>query len=509
MNYNANADSILKKLSMLLNKNSKDTSFENQDKILASEENVISLMTKLLTDKKTKVEVLNICEEIFTADLSKSSKDKQRFFDYMKYDIPKILFNTLKKELNALDVENFSLTLNTINNIVKSDEVKYEPLAGDYYTKSLIECITQHSKLSDNEVSQQLKNKLVDVLVFIAPQSRRVSVSDFTRECLISKNLHPQLMKFWRDSSSNIDYECLKGLHEFMQSDDKNHLNILHLLSDLPVERFNSNASKKIYSVLAEMLEKKPTLKLKILDIVCRLYAVRHKYDNSAQIKANSLLYTIANKYPETIDCIEQFTHKKISQLAPRRDTLPNLEYVFIGKEKPCHEKFKTLYDGDFPSKFSGGLWASPQAENGHSEWYNYCMKNAPNLLSKTNCYHIVPKKDCRCLVAQSLNDFSPYLYQEKSGCLKFDSKALCEDYDCIYVPKIEIFGNNKIFWGAPSLVVLKADKFDAYTEDEWQLHKRLKKKINDTNENCSETKSATNNPRSSVIHGTDGRDGR
>lgn len=482
MDHSTNADIILKEVSSLVKKYSEDTRFVNKDDLLDSEENVISLIAEHIGNKKSKVEILNICEKIFITDLSKLSKDKQRFFNYMRYDIPEILFKTLEKELNASDAENFTLTLDTINNIVKTDAVRYDPLADDHYAKPLIECL-QRSKHLNNDVSQQLKNKLIDTLVITTSDSRRISFSDFIKGCLKSKNLHPQLLRFWKNSSGDIDYECVKGLREFMLIDNKNHLNLLHIISDLPVTRFSPDAAKMTYSVLAEILDKKPILKHKILDIVSRLYTIEYKYDNSAHIKANVLLYNIANKYPDTIDRIEQITHKKIDMLAPHLDVLPDLEYIFMGKEKPCSEKFKTISEGEYPSKFSGGLWASPQTANGYSEWCNYCMENAPYLLANTNSYHIVPKKNCRCLVAQSIDDLAPYFSREKNGCLKFDCKALCDNYDCLFVPKVEIFGNNKIYWGASSLVILKANKFDAYTEKEWIIRKQLSKKSKNYNE--------------------------
>lgn len=84
MTDSLDADIILKEISALMKKYSGDVSFDDPYKLLASEEKVISLMSDHLDNKKSKVELLDICEKVFTTDLSKLSKDKQRFFNYMR-----------------------------------------------------------------------------------------------------------------------------------------------------------------------------------------------------------------------------------------------------------------------------------------------------------------------------------------------------------------------------------------------------------------------------------------
>ena len=300
---------------------------------------------------------------------------------------------------------------------------------------------------------------------------------DFTLECL-KQNSYQKLRNFIQETpDTKVERYCIEGVQKFTDINTEKYLNVINLLQDLPIERFEAEIIKRICAIIDNIVDRKPSLKHKVLDVVSRIYQ-SPRNDDASHIKINSFLYRLVEKYPETKECIENITHTEISRLAPRVDKLPNLEYIFMGKEKPSAEKFKTIYNGTLPNKFSGGLWASPKTENGHSAWYNWSESVGETCwTTNANTYYIQPKNNCRCLVANSMDDLKPYFYNETCELIKFDVKALAKDYDCIYVSD-ENDPKFRYFWMVDSLVVLKADKFDAYTEKEWQEHKRLSQKI-------------------------------
>lgn len=302
---------------------------------------------------------------------------------------------------------------------------------------------------------------------------------DFTLKCL-EQSSYQQLCNFIQNATdANVERYCLEGVQKFTDSNTEKSLNVIKLLQDLPLERFDKEVIKRVCAVIDDIVDRKPSLRHKVLDVASRIYQSPNN-DNASRIKTNSFLYRLVQKYPEIREYVENLTHTQISKLAPRVDKLPDLEYIFMGKEKPSAGKFKTIYNGTLPNKFSGGLWASPKTENGHSAWYNWSERMGETCWTTgAKAYYIQPKKDCRCLVAYSMDDLKPYFYNETYELIKFDVKALKKDYDCIYVSDMNDI-KFRYFWMVDSLVVLKADKFDAYTEKEWQKHKQLGKKIKD-----------------------------
>ncbi|MBR6356402.1 MAG: hypothetical protein IKR92_06080, partial [Alphaproteobacteria bacterium] len=197
----------------------------------------------------------------------------------------------------------------------------------------------------------------------------------------------------------------------------------------------------------------------------------------------------IGQRYPETIKRIEEFTGKKVEQLAPKSCKLPDLEFIYIGKEKPSAEKFKEIYtQNGIWAKFRGGLWTSPKTANGHSEWYNFNKYEGDSeYLDTRTAYYIEPTKDSRCLVVESLQDLEPYMLRDEY-CVTLDVNALKNDYDCVYVedPHDDKFNMHLDGWDVSTLVMIKADKFKAFTEEEWENHKLITGKIKHNNTNSS-----------------------
>ena len=310
--------------------------------------------------------------------------------------------------------------------------------------------------------------------------STKSDCMDFTLTCL-KQNSYQQFQDFIQNApNSDVVNYCLGALQKFTEDIPEGHLKIVNLLQNLPLEKLDADAIKRVCAIVDDIVDRKPSLKHKALEVVKRIHQ-SSRNNKASHLKINSLLYRLAQKYPETKENIENMTHTPIAQLAPRTDKLPDLEYIFMGKEKSSAEKFKAIYNGTLPNKFSGGLWASPKTENGHSAWYNWSESVGETCWTTgANAYYIQPKDDCRCLVANSMDDLEPYFYNETCELIKFDVKALAKDYDCIYVSD-ENSSKFRYFWMVDSLVVLKADKFDAYTEEKWVAHKQMGEKIKNT----------------------------
>ena len=324
-------------------------------------------------------------------------------------------------------------------------------------------------------------------------------------DCLGDKLNIQQFTQTWQKTSSEgFDFGCLKGLQKYIQSNKIHCLSALNLFPKIPMYHFDANALKMAYSVLDDIIDRKPSLKCKALDVI-ELISQSPNNDESSRIKANHLLYHIGQKYPETIKRIEEFTGKNLEQLAPKNCKLPDFEFIYMGKEKPSAEKFKEIYTEDgLGLKFRGGLWTSPKTANGHSEWYNWDkFEGFSEDLDKQTAYYIEPTKDSRCLVVDSLQDLEPYMLRNEYFAT-LDVKALKKDYDCVYVedPRDGKFNLCLNGWDVSTLVMLKADKFKAFTAEEWERHKQVSQKIRHNTNNDRYTAKNNISPDDAYIRG-------
>ena len=315
-------------------------------------------------------------------------------------------------------------------------------------------------------------------------------------DCFCDQPNIQQFVQTWQKTSSEgFDYGCLKGLQKYIQNNKINCLSALNMFPRLPLYRFDEETLKMTYAILDDVVDKKPNLKHKVLDLVELLYQSPNN-SHFSTTRVESMLFRMARKYPETIERIEKFTSKKIAQLEPHSDILPDLEYVFMGREKPCTDKFEQPETDGHGLKFAGGLWTSPKTANGHSEWYNWAKyEEFYENIDEQNIYYIEPTKDSRCLVVESLQDLEPYILNAT-----IDVNTLKKDYDCIYVedPRDDKFNNDELNlylegWDVSTLVMLKADKFKAFTAEEWERHKQVSQKIKH-NDNTNSSSSAKNN---------------
>ena len=452
------------------------------DNIYSIDDKIHSLLSDKLAEKSSKSETLAFCEKVFAKDASHLYTDDVITLKCLKKMIPEILVHNIENELSHQNVKGAFATLKTLNNIINKSKIKDSSLAIDF-AQCLVKC------------QQPLRDEVYNSMMRVWPKgddgNDMYLGSDFTKACLsVKPNMQQQLIQTWQNTSgSEFDYGCLKGVQELIENNQADCLNIVSMFPRLPVYRFDANSLKMAYSVLDAIADKKPNLKHKVLDVV-EWISQSPNNNKASQTKAQSLLYHIAQKYPETKDRIEEFTGRKIEQLAPHSNAIPDQEFIFMGYEKPCAEKFKEIYTKrGLGLKFRGGLWTSPKTANGHSEWYNW-KKFEDDSPEEQTAYYVEPKKDCRCLVIQSLEDIEPYKVKEKWND-SLDVNALKKDYDCIYVedPHDDKFNLCLDGWDVSTLVILKADKFNAYTEEEWQTHKRITGKIkhsNDTNSKSS-----------------------
>lgn len=448
---------------------------------------ICKLLSNKLAEKSYKSETLAFCERVFEKDSSHLVTDDSIPLTYLKKMIPKILVHNIETEFSHQNIKGAFATLKTLNNIIDKSKIKDSSLAA-VFAQSLVKC------------QQPLRDELYNSMMRVWPEGKDSNDiylgSNFTKACLsVKPNMQQQLIQTWKNtSSSEFDYGCLKGMQELIENNQADCLSIINMFPRLPVYRFDANSLKMAYSVLDTIADKRTNLKHKVLDVV-EWMSQSPNNNKASQTKAQSLLYHIAQKYPETQERIEEFTGKRIEQLAPHSNAIPDQEFIFMGYEKPCAEKFKEIHHvGGLGLKFGGGLWTSPKTANGHSEWYNW-QKYQDYSPEEQTAYYVEPKKDCRCLVIQSLEDIEPYKLEEKYNS-KLDVNALKRDYDCIYVedPNDEKFDREMGGWDVSSLVILKADKFNAYTEEEWQTHKRIIGKIkhsNDTNSKSSGEKNS------------------
>ena len=399
--------------------------------------------------------------------------------------------DNIKIELSNQNIAGASLTLTILNNTI--DKIAIAPECPKIYNTSSEDILYSLEKgfIHCLEKSpQHLKDSLLDSLLYVCSKDSdfhkkyyATIVEDFTRCCLDPKlNLQSQFVKFCHDEKGEFfDYTCLNTIKKSIQQDKANCLNVINILPRLPIQRFDANSLKMMYSVLDIIIDKNPNLRHKVLDIMESIYQYPNN-DKSSHIRANSLLSRMAKQYPEVTNRIQNFTGKPIVQLEPRCDILPNLEFIFMGQEKPCVEKFKELREFKGSNKFWGGLWASPKIENGYSQWYNWSKTHYNPYAKGASFYYVEPTKDSRCLVVESFEDLAPYSCVSRLSDNVIDLEALQKDYDCIYVNDPDNWEKYKNYlegWEVSSLVMLKADKFNAYTEEEWQTHRRLVDKIN------------------------------
>lgn len=250
-------------------------------------------------------------------------------------------------------------------------------------------------------------------------------------------------------------------------------------------QSYSIDEAKTMFSICDEIIEQNPLLRKHAVKFMEELYrhAEYRDADGSAHVRYNNILYRIAANYPILKNQIENdIIHREVKE--PRYDKLPDKEWIHIGAgEKPCDEKFNVVHaDGVLPN-IRGGLYVAPKTENGLSEWNNWFVEAGEQDYRSGNIYYLEPKEDAKCLVVYAEKDIKPYLVADYS-CKKptIDAKALAKDYDCVYMGISEgkfgeHFGTN---FNVSSLIFLKPNTFDAYTEEEWGQHKVVQKKIND-----------------------------
>ena len=253
------------------------------------------------------------------------------------------------------------------------------------------------------------------------------------------------------------------------------HKCIAYLRENALTHPMSNDEIKVGYSICDEIIEQNPELREFSITVFKNLY--HNTGNNSAsRRRAENILYRIANKYSKFKNFIEQDIVKR-PLLQPQYDTLPSLEWIHIGTEKPTDEKFQNVYNknGDIPIR--GGLYTAPKGENGLSEWHNWLItQDWTDRIDKI--YYVNPAKDTKCLVIKSQEDANPYLVARGKRQI-LDAKALAKDYDCVYIsnPRSLSMGELRDY-DVSSLIFLKPNTFTAYTEEEYAQHKALQQKM-------------------------------
>ena len=293
--------------------------------------------------------------------------------------------------------------------------------------------------------------------------------------------------------SDNEKYRrWLFAIYEALANKQINNHKCYELVNRIFHNRFYCTDEAKImFSICDEIIEQNPLLRKNAMKIMGEIYhnAKYRDVDESARVRYNNSLYRIATNYPtlrHQILC--DILKREVKE--PRYDKLPDKEWIHIGREdKPCDKKFKAVHADGVAPNIRGGLYAAPKAENGLSEWNNWFVEEGEQDCRSGNIYYLEPKEGAKCLVAYSEKDIKPYLvalYGRERPTI--DAKALAKDYDCVYMGISEgKFGEH--FWtnfNVSSLIFLKPNTFNAYTEEEWNKHKALRQKLNEVRKSAN-----------------------
>jgi len=184
-----------------------------------------------------------------------------------------------------------------------------------------------------------------------------------------------------------------------------------------------------------------------------------------------------------------------------QRHALANLssaqKFIYIGEKRPTADSFKPIQNFKpnpqnpfaFSSKPNGGLWASPVMENGRSDWENWLEETEPfndgpnkevyHLKTKGNeRYYLIPKSDCRILVADNQDSCLPYIqpstpYQEPT----INFEAMAQTYDAFVLPyRVGDWPGPFRMWSCETLLVFNLDKFEIMNEHEYANHEEQNK---------------------------------
>lgn len=301
-----------------------------------------------------------------------------------------------------------------------------------------------------NEKDTFLKNELQDMACYL--------ISKCLDEC-IPKRTYGLFAIYTALSDEQIDAnKCFKYADNLVKS-----------------HSYTENEARIMLSICDEVVAQSPILRNKALNTLKDIY--HNANDKATIIRCENILYRIASKYPKLKENIENDILRKAVH-KPKYDKLPNKEWIFIGKDKPCNEKIQNVYNEDVYIQIRGGLYTAPKEENGLSEWHNWLLKE--NWLDRIDkVFYVEPKENIKCLVIKSQEDANPYLIDRGIGDQTLDAKALAKDYDCVYIDNPRYFSKTA-FWDydVSSLIFLKPNTFTAYTEEEYAQHKALQQKM-------------------------------
>ncbi|MBR1756720.1 MAG: hypothetical protein IJ738_04065 [Alphaproteobacteria bacterium] len=264
-------------------------------------------------------------------------------------------------------------------------------------------------------------------------------------------------------TDKNVEvYDCLNYIDNITQS-----------------HSYSKDEAKTIFSICDEIVEQSPILRKQALEIIKDIY--NNTRDEAAHVRAENILYRIAQNYPFLKEAIENDILRSVIK-EPKIKELPDKEWMFIGKDKPCNEKFKPIHS-DYSAKIRGGLYTSPKKDDGLSEWNHYLIDENWDV---ADTFYVEPKENIKCLIVNSFKDIEPYTVSI-DGRATIEAKALAKDYDCVCIMNPRGSGNGGFtseyeaaFWDydVSSLIFLKPNTFTAYTEEEYAQHKALQQKM-------------------------------